>query len=192
MPVSSVASNPGRREDAMERPGDRNTGCAMPASRTARGLRARLLLLVGALAAGGCYVVPATDRLRRARAGVRGAGHGLREARAGLPMVGMARTRVARARLARTRPRAPLAIAAGPAMTRTIRPPAAPAGSGVGLERTGRVTPRRRGPVPADEPDAWACRGRAHEEGARAARPRPAPERLRPHRGPRRRARTPS
>jgi hypothetical protein len=43
----------------MERTGERNTGCAMPASRTARGLRAGLLLLVGALAAGGCYVVPA-------------------------------------------------------------------------------------------------------------------------------------
>jgi hypothetical protein len=43
----------------MERTGDRITRSAVSASRTARGLRAGLLLLVGALALVGCYVVPA-------------------------------------------------------------------------------------------------------------------------------------
>jgi hypothetical protein len=43
----------------MDQTGDRVTGRAMPASLVARGLGAGLLLLGGALAVGGCYVVPA-------------------------------------------------------------------------------------------------------------------------------------
>jgi hypothetical protein len=43
----------------MDRTGDRIAGHEPPASRAARSLRAALLLLIGALALAGCYVVPA-------------------------------------------------------------------------------------------------------------------------------------